>query len=284
MKNPSKIRVLGMVFIIVSALGLFFCVAGIVTTWILHPQIKAQLGGLLDSFNDTLRTTDNGLEVLDSAVQDSKTNLEIIKNSLDDLGITIDNVSTSLEYSATLVGDDLRLTIIDTQTALTSASASAVFIDKTLKFIASIPLIGADYQPDVPLHTSLEQVAGSLEDVPESLEMIEQSLSDTASGLNSLKLNITALGENIDSMEDDLESALLVIEDYQDIMEKVTQKSERLRNHITSYLTIFLLVFSSILFWLGVAQVNVLIQGIDFLQGEQQVVNLADIQRDNTEE
>jgi methyl-accepting chemotaxis protein len=280
MKNSPRKRLLGMLFIILSAVGILFSIAGISVTWIMCPKMNHNLMGLLDSFADTLTTTDNGLTVLNDALQESFTNVELIEHSLKDLNTTIDDLSSSLESSGDLIGDDLRLTILDTQTALSSAADSAVLIDNTLKIIAGIPFIGANYQPDVPLHTSLEQVAGSLEDVPESLETIEQSLNNTASGLDLLQLNIIALGENITDMDEDLLSAQGVIEDYQDIITEMKQKTEDTRRHLLSYMIIAGLIVSGIFFWLGISLVNVLIKGFDFWQGEQHVVNLADISRE----
>ncbi len=280
MKNISRIRLFGKLLIIISAAGILFSITGISITWIIGPNLKRNLSGLLESFTETLVTTNNGLSILDGAVLDSLANLELIESSLDALGGTIEDLSSSLESSGDLIGDDLRLTILDTQTALSSAAASAVLIDKTLKIIDGIPFIGADYQPDVPLHTSLEQVAGSLEDVPESLETIEQNLNNTAAGLDTLQVDLLALGENIAGMDQDLQNAQKVIGDYQAIVSDIEQKTEGLRRRLTTYMIIVGLFLSGFFFWLGIAQVNVLIKGIDFWQGEQHVVNLADIRRE----
>lgn len=281
MKNPKKIRFLGMILLILSSLGILFAIVGITTLWIIRPRLLNGIGSLLDSFDATLATTDKGLDVLDGAVQDSITNLGVIDDSLENLGKTLDGVSASLESSATLVGDDLRLTIIGTQTALNSASTSAVIIDNTLKTIASIPLIGKDYQPDVPLHTSLEQVAGSLEDVPETLETIELSLKDTITGLDSLKTDLSTLRENIGNVEEDLESAQQVIDDYHDVIKKASIKLENFRAHFSTFLFLSMIILSGMLFWLAFAQLSVLIQGIKYWQGDQHLVNLADIQRND---
>ncbi len=280
MKYPSKIRLLGLIFIILSASGLLFSLAGIAATWIIGPRLNQNLVGLLDSFSETLSTTDNGLSVLENALQDSLNNLELVVHSLDDLGDTVADLSSSLDSSGELIGDDLRLTILNTQTALSSAATSAVLIDNTVKFIARLPIIGADYQPDVPLHTSLEQVAGSLEDVPESLEEIEQNLNDTADGLDALRLDLDILGENIASMDEDLENAQEVVMDYRDIITNVQQKTDELHSHFPSYMIIAGLTLSALFFWLGTALLNVLIQGIKYWQGEQHVVNLAELQRE----
>ncbi len=280
MKKPSRFRLLGLSLIIISAVGLLFSLAGIITTWVIEPGLNQSLGKLLASFSMALTTTENGLTVLDDALQDSLTNLEFVVLSLDDLGATVEDLSTSLESSGELIGDDLRLTILNTQTALSSAATSAVLIDNTVKSIARLPIIGADYEPDVPLHTSLEQVAGSLEGVPKSLEEIEQNLDDTAAGLDAFQLDLATLGENIVGMDGDLRNAQKVVKDYQELLSNVEQKTDELHRHLSTYMIITGLTLSGIFFCLGVALVNVLLQGITYWQGEQHVVNLADIQRD----
>ncbi len=105
--------------------------------------------------------------VMGNVIDLTKTNILTIETTIDNLDETLISVSDSLDTSAVLLGDDLRQTIMETQTALSSASTSAKIIDNTLVFLASVPFIGVEYQPDVPLHTSLEQVAANLDDIPE---------------------------------------------------------------------------------------------------------------------
>lgn len=280
MKNPSKTRILGIIFITLSSLGILFSLTGIMAMWVVKPRIYEAATTLIGSMDESLDTTDDLLLILESVLENSKTTLGIIEGTFTGLEDTIEGISTSLDSSAALVGDDLRLTILDTQTALTSAASSAELIDNTLSILASIPLLGADYRPDVPLHISLAQVASSLEDIPESLEDMEQSLNDTAQGLDTLNENLYDITENIGDFSGDLEDAQQVLIDYSEIIEMTKEQNANLRNNLSLYLILFMLFMSGILFWLGFAQVTILMQGLIYFKGEQHVVNLADIRRE----
>lgn len=280
MRNPTKLRILGIIFIILSSLGILFSLTGITSMWIIKPRIYAASITLIGSMDESLDTTEDVLLILDSVLENSKTSLGIIEETFRGLEDTIESTSTSLDSSAVLIGDDLRLTILDTQTALSSAASSAELIDNTLSILASIPLLGADYRPDVPLHISLAQVASSLEEIPESLEDMEQSLTDTAQGLDTLNENLSEITGNIGDFSGDLEDAQQVLIDYGEIIEMTKERNANLRNNMSLYLILLILFMSGILFWLGFAQVTILMQGLDYFKGEQRVVNLADIRRE----
>lgn len=280
MKSLNFKRTPSTIIIILSAIGLLFSLAGIILIWVLKPNFVNGAFSITDIFLNVLTTTDDGLIILDSTLENATDDLAIIQTSFVTLDSTFENVATSLENSSNLIGDDLRLTVIDSQTALASAASSAEIIDKTLSFIAAIPFLGADYQPEVPLHTSLTQVAGTLNTVPASLDEIEKSLDDTAGSLLLTKSNLSGLADNINDLEKDLGNAQVVLSNYRQIVAKALEKMSSFSDNFSRYLTILLLIFSGILFWLGVAQANILLQAYYDVKSEEKIVNLADIQRD----
>jgi len=282
MKESTNHRILNIAFVVISGLGILFSLVGITSIWFVKPRIETSILILLNSSDSILSNTNEGLQVLDGTLDASKTNLDTIESTLTNLDETILSISSSLDSSATLVGDDLRLTVIDTQIALSSAATSAELIDNTLAILAAIPFVGADYQPDVPLHISLDQVAVSLEDIPGSLETIEESLKDTATGLNVLKSDLGDLAGNIGDFEDDLSDAQIVLLEYVRIIEGLEQRSENFQRNLPLYMILISLLLSGIVFWLGFAQVIILLRSITHLRGERQIVNLADIRREPT--
>lgn len=280
MKIPPQSKTLDLFFIILSALGLLFSLFAISSLWVIKPKIQNSLEVSINSIDNTLLITEDSLIVLDSVILDSIDNLVIIKTTLDNLDTTIENISASLDTSATLIGDDLRLTVIETQVALSSAASSAELIDNTLEILARITFSAIDYQPDVPLHISLEQVAGSLDDFPDSLESIEQTLGDTAEGLDQLNSDISELSGNISNFEDDLIDTQEILLEYGIIIDNVQDRINNFRQRLALYLTLASLIVTGFFFWLGLAQADILLQRLAYLRGEEQVVNLADINRE----
>lgn len=280
MKPKFSYQALGKILIVLSSLGLLFSIAGIIFSWVVKPGLQQSLLEISGSIEDTLSNTDQGLIVLDSALDNVNSNLEIIVSTFDNLDETINGISTSLDSSAILVGDDLRQTLLETQIALSSAATSAELIDKTLSIIAAIPFLGAKYQPEVPLHTSLETVAVSMDDIPKSLETMELSLSDTSEGLVLLNDNLSELSDDLAKFETDLDDAQDILVEYRRIITRTESQISDFNENLPRNLTLIILFISGTLFSLAIAQCITLFQGIAFIEGEKQVVNLADIARE----
>jgi len=279
MKRSSELNFQKKTLIVISIFGIIFSSAGLVSTWIITIKIRGFLLDLLGLFDQMLLNTQDGLDVLDGTIETSVESVASIETSMEYLSTTLEDLSTSLSYSADLIGDDLQFTIEETQIALSSAAESAVFIDDTLSFIAAIPLIGVDYKPDVPLHTSLEQAAVSLEDIPESLEDIEQSFNTTADSLDSLNDDIGSLADVIVGLEGELDHASSIIINYQVLVDDFSQKSTRIQENLTIILIADGLIFSGIFFWLGFTQVMIFLDNRRQARGDK-IVNLADIRRE----
>jgi chromosome segregation ATPase len=280
MKSKISYTTLGKILIVLSSLGLIFSIAGIVLSWVIKPGFQRGLSGISESIEDTLENTDQGLIVLDSALENVNANLEIIISTFDNLDGTLNGISSSMESSAVLVGDDLRQTLIETQVALSSAATSAELIDRTLSIITAIPFLGAKYQPEVPLHTSLDSVASSMDDIPESLETMEISLSDTSKGLILLNDNLSELSNDMSKFETDLEDAQDILVEYRKIIGDTESQVRTFNKNLPRNLILVNLFITAILFSLGIAQLITLFQGIAFIEGEKRVVNLADISRE----
>lgn len=280
MKPKFRVQTLGKILIVLSSLGLLFSIAGIIFSWVVKPGLQRSLLEISGSIEDTLSNTDQGLIVLDSALDNVNNNLEILVSTFENLDGTINGISTSLDSSAVLVGDDLRLTLLETQIALSSAATSAELIDKTLSIIAAIPFLGAKYQPEVPLHTSLETVAVSMDDIPKSLETMELSLSDTSEGLVLLNDNLSELSDDLAKFETDLDDAQDILVEYRRIITNTESQISDFNENLPRNLTLIILFISGTLFSLAIAQCITLFQGIAFIEGEKQVVNLADISRE----
>lgn len=279
MKYEPRFRLLGLIFVILSSLGLFFSLSGIVVTWALRPRLQSTGQALLGSIEEIVITTEKSLQILDSSIVLSQDNLVIISSTLENLEETFDNISDSLILSSSLIGDDLKLTVVDTQVAISSASSSAKLIDDTLAIIAAIPLLGARYQPDVPLNISLERVAGQMSGIPDALQNIEENMVETTANVDTLKSDISDLAGNINEFDDDLQDAQEVIADYLGTIQDLQSLINSTQNQINRYLMIMSFLISGIFILLGISQINIFMQGIIFLKGQQHVVNLADIQR-----
>lgn len=280
MKENQGKQTLGIVLIFIAIIGILFSIFGMGITWYYRPRVQNTILGIVDSLDHILINTEDGLMVLDSSLASAIDNLDTISITLTNLNTTIDSISDSLVSSADVIGGELRITIIDTQTALSSAATSAGLIDNTLRFIAAIPLLGADYRPEVPLSISLERVSESLEGIPDAFLEIENYIRETEEGMIGLKADVTELANEIDDYEQDLLDAQAIISEYDQIINDLRDQLANIRQHTSSFILIASILFSGGFFLLGFAQINTLQQGIDYRKGERVTVNLAELQRE----
>lgn len=280
MKDNSGKQGIGTILIFIAIVGIIFSILGIAVTWYFKPRVQQTVFVFIDSFDQILDNTEAGLIVLDSTLESAINNLDTMSVTLLNLNTTIDSISDSLVSSADLIGGDLRLTIIDTQIALSSAATSAEIVDNTLRFIAAIPLLGADYRPQVPLSISLESVSESLNDIPDTFLDIEQYIRETEDGMIGLKADVTELANEIGDYEEDLYEAQSIISEYELIISDLREQLSNIRQHTSSFLLITSILFSGGFFLLAIAQLNTLQQGIDYRKGERVTVNLAELQRE----
>jgi chromosome segregation ATPase len=279
MKINSSLKLSGSMLVIFSILGLLFSFSGIAGVWIIRPRLRDSVSELLSSLEEALLTSQDGLTLLDQAVDDLLSEFVIIEDSFDSLNMTLAGISNSLETSANLIGDDLKQTVGDTRTALDSAATTAELIDNTLTFLSKIPLLGVNYEPEVPLHISLNQVADNLETFPTTLDQIETGLNETTDGLESLKTDLKDLSDQIQGFEDDLENAQVILGRFNDSIGVMETRLSMLNDNLPRFLTLISLFLTGVLFWLGFSQINSLTQGFLYLKGETTVVNLSNIQK-----
>jgi len=280
MKNKSEKRGLGNFLMLIAGLGIIFSMLGIAITWYYRPKIQQTVFGVFDSIDQILINTNDGLVIIDNTLVVAAGNLEIIMGTFDNLNTTLDTISISLESSAELIGGDLRETMLDTQTALSSAAESAGLIDNTLRFIASIPLLGADYRPEVPLSTSLQNVSESLNDVPESFLEIEGYIRETEGGIDNLQADITELSGDILNFENALIESQIVLTEYQLIFEDLRTQLVEIREQTANFLLITSILITGGFFYLGIAQINIYNRGKTLRDGELVTLSLSELQRE----
>ena len=280
MTNKPTNKGLGNLLIFIAIIGILFSIFGIATTWYYRPRINDTIFSIIDSIDQILANTNDGLVIIDSTLKASAGNLDIIISTLDNLKGTLTNISVSLGSSADLIGGDLHETIIDTQVALNSAAQSAGLVDNTLRFIAAIPLLGADYRPEVPLSTSLTQVSESLNDIPEAFLEIEQYIRETEGSMDDLQTDVSNLSNDIQDFEDALTEAQVIFSEYSLIFEELRVQLSTIREQTVTFLWVSSILITGGFFLLGVAQVNIYHQGKTLKFGEQVTLNLSELKRE----
>ena len=223
-------RTLGILYVLAAALGLLFCMYGLVLTWRARAGITQTATDNLVLLGDTLDTTRGGLEVVDQVLQTTAADLALVRTSVHTLTLAISDTNRIIDSLTTLTGTDLPATVSAAQTSLASAQASALLIDNMMAALASIPFLGLGaYESEVPLNVALGQVSASLDPLTPSLENISASLEGASANLAELENQLGAVAAAGDDVDRALRDAEAVIGEYQVLLAEFGTQVETAR-------------------------------------------------------
>ena len=265
--KPMYQRVTGIALMTAGVMGILLVIAGIIFMVRVGPRLEASAAESLELVDRTLLTTEEGLVLAEDSLAQVVETVESLEATVASLGQTINGTVPLIDSVADLLGERLTETIKATQDTLLSVAKSAKLVDNVLSIVTAIPFIGTDrYQPEVPLHVGLENVATSLDEIPDSLGAAQEDMTSSSGNLDEMHSEVTAMADNIGQIAASLESAQLVLTEYRDIVTDLQEQVSSLRQGLPVWLRWLGIVFSFFLVWLGIAQIGPMMQGWDMIQ------------------
>jgi hypothetical protein len=268
--NRFWIRISGILLLAGAFVGIVISIAGLILVWIEAPRLQAGLGGLIDQGSQTLTTTQAGLSVLSTSLDQTQQALRSMQTTADDAAGAIDQTVPMAQSAAGLVGTDMTDIVKQTQTSLESARTSARFVDDTLGFISSLPIIGQRYTPTQKLSDSIDQVSKSLAGLPASLTSLQGNLNTSADNLTTLRTQVQSLSGELHQMDLSASEAKGVVQSYQTQVSAMQDSLAQARSGLPSAITTIEIGASLFFAWLAIAQIGLYFQGIDLLLGRRE--------------
>ncbi len=259
-------RILGILFIIAAVFGILFSLLGLIQIWRLKPAVSQGLNSNLDRIDTTLITTTHSLSLLSDTLNATSSNVTALQATSNGIQQSLQDAQPLLETLIRVTGEDLPTTLTNTQQALTSAQASSKLIDNVLGVITSLPIPGmAPYRPQVPLNQALAQVSDSLSPLPHEIQIVNTSLIASRNDLVAIQNQITSMSQNFEKISQNLIDAQKVIQQYQDVIDRLAARVSFIHQHIDGWINSTAWFLSLILIWLGIAQIGLLMQGLELL-------------------
>ena len=182
--NPQLKRVLGLVLVIFSVVSLVLSAGGVLALWGARPAINTALEDTFQLVSETAVTTQKALTVADQALQDATSTITVLSGSITSLAGSMGGAQDALTSVTQLLKKDLPGTLQTAQTALASAAATARVVDNFLSGLSRIQFLNINYNPDVPLASSIGRISDSLGGLPAQLSKLGDDLDSATSGLN----------------------------------------------------------------------------------------------------
>jgi chromosome segregation ATPase len=267
MNRPLN-RVFGIVLILTAIFGLIFSIVGLIAVWSFKPSVTNSLLESLQIAKSSLNTTAEGLAVAEESLNASIGSLTALQDTVDATAATLKDTTPMVTTLQDLTSNDLPEALDSAQTSLQAAQESARIIDSVLSALTSIPFVSPNiYNPPVPLHEALSQVSDSLVDLPDALSTIEESLNDTSANLEAMQTDIELIAADIRGIQDSMEDAKTVVQDYQNLVDDLTVRAERMEARIPLWVNTAAILSSFVLVWAGITQIGLFYQGIWLLRG-----------------
>jgi hypothetical protein len=255
-------KTLTFLVVILSSLGILLSIFLLIQVWRFRQPLTNQLQVQLDQFSGTLHTTDDALTIIDQLVENVYTSTIFLDDTTTALSLTLENTNQVIDSAGIFIGDNLISTITNTQAALDSAQASARVIDNILTAISRIPLIGINYNPEIPLNVALGDVSSSLDPLPEILTSFQADLKTTNTNLSEFTGQITTLDQNIASLSKNMEQAHVTISDYRNQLASLISLADHAKVNLQAWMTAFAWALTTITLWLLITQLAVLFQSL----------------------
>lgn len=260
-------RLIGYFLLIIGFLGIILGGWGIYQIW----ETKVALES---SFSSALETGREALEITATALTNVQDTLDTVGENITSLNNTILTVAQAfndalpvVDGMATLLKDDLPSTLSATQTSIETAEASAQLLDGVMRALTSIPFYPGDpYNPEVPLHVSLQNVAASLENVPQSLKDIGEQLDANQDNFSNIEDGLINLSISLTGVNKDLVNAKTTVEAYQTLIGSLLSQVDLVESGLPTVLQSVAWYFSVLIFWLLFTQAGLILQGLVFLE------------------
>ena len=264
-------KLLGVLLMLGAAIGIVFSIIGIFEIWQVRPVLIQAVNDNLTLLDDTLIATQNGLTAMGQLVQTTSADVTSLQTTTQ--ALALHDTNPMLDSLTSLAAKDLPVAVSATQTSLAAAQNSAQLIDTVLSALTSIPLLPvSQYQPEVPLHTSLARISTSLDSIPASLATIQTSLTAGKTNLGVVEGELTKISATIKGIGDNLGGAQKSIDQYKIVTGKLKDRVEAARLAASDLLTTIAWILSLVLGWLLVSQLGLGVQGWDLMRGRSAVI------------
>lgn len=279
-------RIVGLLLILASLLGLVFSIGGIYALQQIKPNLTSGLIEGVKLIGATMETTGQGLEVTQKSLKSSVDSISALQTTVETTAKTLGSTQPVFEDIKGLMEEDLPDAIRATQQSLTTAQDSAAVIDSVLITLSNVPLIGIPYNPAVSLPAALGDVAKSLEGLPDKFMAMKSNLETTGNNLEVVQADLETVAATVGQIQESVAQYDTVLSGYQVSVKQVKQQLDALIKSMPNIVNTLVLALTVFLVWMGIANLGLLTQGWELMHrgGKQEEEKVAETVEAKTEE
>jgi hypothetical protein len=241
-----------------------------------------------DSLQTTLTLASDSLDAVDDTLLLTQSTVDQAGSSIDTLSETATNVSTTMTDMQPLMDkvtqsatQQVPDSIEAIQTAIPDVAEAAGAIDDTLRILDSfevdrqifgIPIqfdLGINYQPAVPLNTTVLTLGQSLDGVPGDLRALRQDMTLASDNLATIGGNIETIAGDLDQISQTVDQIGPLLVQYVDIVAQTQELITQAQNDLDGQLAALQLAATALFVWLGLNQIVPLYLGWSLMREDE---------------
>ena len=253
-------RILAIVVIVISAVFIIACLAGVVFSWSFNTPLTETITKGITGVERVLSAADTGLERVNTNLGDAQTAVDKIESNVETAGDTLSETSIVYEVLERTVGDELFPKITAARETAAAMGNSLVAFNETLEAVNDIPFV------EVP--TLTEQ----LESAAEELASAQADVEETRAELRSIREEavskpVTAITERTTRISNRLETAQTRITNTQDNIDGNLDTIGGIKTRVPGVIDLISVVFTVVLLWIGFGQAGLIVLAWGYLKG-----------------
>jgi hypothetical protein len=235
--------------------------------WHIRSAVDTQLATSVKLADDTLATSDQALTVVDSQVQTVGTLATSAGGAAQSSTRTIQATHQALQQASHLLRTDLPTTLTTVHTAVASAQSTAGLVDDILGALSFIPGLRATYNPQVPLHVALGNVAQSLDTLPGLTAQLADDVDSVDANLPAAQTEVAGVATTLQQNPVDTTQMHNVVAQYRDEVSRLQDEIQGLQVAVSLGMTWIAIAVTFLACWLAIIQAAVLFAGLHWLRG-----------------
>lgn len=266
--TPLIERFIGIILIIGAFVGLAVNVYGLIVVPSVNDSVQQTVQTILTQYNQTLISTSDSLKVVDSSLDNAQKTLNLAVTTTHDVAQAIEDTTPFLDTIRSVTGQNLPVIVNSTQQSLDAAGQGAETMEIVLGTLNSVPLLNLPkYEPEIPLHQSLNDISKSLDLLSESFVQLQDNVEVGAENLALVTSDINDLADTLAEIDKTITEGKTVNNQFQQVVKEQQQIMQTLQTDIVAALTWATRAISIILASLIIVFVGLLWQGFQMLRG-----------------
>ncbi|MGI6250465.1 MAG: hypothetical protein ACOYKD_03780 [Anaerolineaceae bacterium] len=242
-----------------EVIGLILAVVSFIAVIVIGSVTTRQLKSLTVELQMTTKKTNDSLKDFSAWLEQSDSIFSSLNEMGDSLNGAISSLPPVLDNMAELMGDNLVELSNQSQIALESAAQSSALYDNTLDLLSRVPFLNLNYKPEIPLQTSLNNLAEKVSEIPVLLLTIQSNLESSANELDGFSKDTSDLKSHLDSLDDLVFSTKPLIDTYLEQTEKLCVTLQEKSTTLTRKIWLLTLLLALIcLYWFSKQLLRVL--------------------------